>query len=146
MSRYQRRSVRRGFTLLEVLLVMAILIILASVVTVSYTAIRQNSQSDGARMNIQALEQGCELYNLDDGRLPSTLNDLIVQPQNVPAGKWRGPYLKDTQVPMDPWGQEYQYQATNVNGVMRPIISSYGPDMGQGGGDDISNNPQTQQQ
>ena len=55
-TRQRRRGMhRKGFTLLEVLLVMAILIILASVVTISYTAIQRNSQSDGARMNILSL-------------------------------------------------------------------------------------------
>jgi general secretion pathway protein G len=145
-SRQRRRGLRRkGFTLLEVLLVMAILIILASVVTISYTAIQRNSQADGARMNIRVLEQACKTYQLDVGRLPQTLQELIVQPQNVPAGKWRGPYLQETQVPLDPWGQEYQYSTVNMNGLMEPQIVSAGADMQPQTADDISNTVQTQQ-
>ena len=145
-TRQRRRGMhRKGFTLLEVLLVMAILIILASVVTISYTAIQRNSQSDGARMNIRVLEQACKTYQLDVGRLPQTLQELIAAPQNVPAGKWRGPYLQESQVPQDPWGQEYQYTTVNLNGLMEPQIVSAGADMQPQTADDISNTVQTQQ-
>jgi len=136
----QRRNAsrrRRGFTLLEVLLVMAILIIMVSVVTIGYTAIQRNAQSDGARMNINALDKACVAFQLDVGRLPSSLADLVSQPQNVAAGKWRGPYIE--QVPMDPWGQEYQYQPQTVNNIQKPYISSAGPDMQPQTQDDVSN-------
>ncbi|HAN98799.1 MAG TPA: type II secretion system protein GspG [Planctomycetaceae bacterium] len=136
MSRRTARR-RRGFTLLEVLLVMAILIIMVSVVTIGYTAIKRNADSDGARMNINALEKACVAYQLDVGRLPTALNELVAAPQNVPAGKWRGPYIE--QVPTDPWGGEYQYSTTNVNNLMKPVISSAGPDLQPQTQDDITN-------
>jgi general secretion pathway protein G len=132
-----RNRRRRGFTLLEVLLVMAILIIMVSVVTIGYTTIQRNSQSDGARMNINAMEKACIAYQLDVGRLPTALTDLVNQPQNVPAGKWRGPYIE--QIPQDPWGGEYQYSTVNISNMMKPQIVSAGPDMQPSSQDDISN-------
>lgn len=137
--RSQRKSTsrRRGFTLLEVLLVMAILIIMAGVVAIGYTRIQQNSLENGARLNINALEKACIAYQLDVGRLPSALQELVTQPQNVPQGKWRGPYIES--VPQDPWGLEYQYSTVNVNNLMKPQIVSSGADMQPQTADDITN-------
>lgn len=127
---------RKGFTLLEVLLVMAILIIMVSVVTVGYNAIQRNAKMDGARMAISQIEKACMAYQLDVGNLPTQLTDLAQQPQGIPAGKWRGPYLE--QIPVDPWGNQYSYNTTTVNNLMKPVISSNGQNSADPS-DDISN-------
>ena len=133
---------RGGFTLMEVLLVMAILIILASLVTVGYQQIRKNMQSDGARAQIKQLEQACNLYLGDVGQLPNSLQDLRQPPQGVGADKWRGPYL-DTEVPTDPWSNNYVLeQSEDQFKNPRVLIYSMGPDLQQGTADDITNAPQ----
>ncbi|MEZ6105958.1 MAG: type II secretion system protein GspG [Pirellulaceae bacterium] len=143
MSRkFQRR--RRGFTLLEVLLVMAILIIMVSVVTVSYNAIQANAKQDGARMAISQIEKACMAYQLDVGSLPPDLNALVSPPQGVATNKWRGPYMET--IPVDPWGGNYDYtQGSNNTGgraLPKPVITCQGDPGVQG--DEISNVPQGQ--
>lgn len=127
---------RRGFTLLEVLLVMAILIIMVSVVTVGYNAIQRNAKIDGARMAISQIEKACMAYQLDVGDLPNQLTDLAAQPQGIPAGKWRGPYME--QIPVDPWGNTYTYKTTTINDLKKPVITSNGQNAADPS-DDISN-------
>lgn len=142
MLRRNQNRKRRGFTLMEVLLVMAILIILASLVTVGYQAIRKNANRDGAAAQIKALETACMVYLNDVGQLPTDLNDLRQPPQGLSnPDKWRGPYM-DTDIPADPWQQPYQYEQTvDQYQNPRPMIYSFGPDMAKGTQDDISNQP-----
>lgn len=142
MRKLQRSRRRRGFTLMEVLLVMAILIILASLVTVGYQTIRRNAQSDGARAQIKQLEEACNLYLGDVGQLPTSLQDLRQPPQGVGSEKWRGPYL-NTDVPKDPWSNNYVLeQTTDAYNNPQVFIYSMGPDLQQGTADDITNMPQ----
>lgn len=139
MVKRQRSRRRSGFTLMEVLLVMAILIILASLVTVGYQQIRRNTQADGAKAQIKQLEQACNLYLGDVGQLPTSLQDLRQPPQGAGADKWRGPYL-DQEVPKDPWSNNYVLeQSTDNFNNPRVLIYSMGPDLQQGTADDISN-------
>ena len=131
---------RRGFTLMEVLLVMAILIVLGSLVTYSFITIRKNSLEDAARVQIRTLESACDLYMLHVGTMPTALTDLLQRPQGLAnQDSWRGPYLKDN-VPLDPWNNQYQYEmGTDMNGNPRPIITSNGSDGVKGTADDLTN-------
>jgi general secretion pathway protein G len=129
---------RRGFTLMEILLVLAILVILGALVTVGYSKIRQNALIDSAKTQISTLEAGVELYQIDVGRYPSGdsgLEALYIQPSDAPPGKWRGPYLKGTQLPLDPWNNPYNYQVIDDPTDQRFEITSNGPD-GQPSTDD----------
>ena len=131
----------RGFTLMEVLLVLAILVILGSFVTVSATSsLQQNANQDAARGQIGMLEEAIGHYTLNIGRPPSDLTGLRIAPADLknPA-KWAGPYLgKD--LPKDPWGNDYHYEVTDQQeGQFR--IWSDGPDGQSGSDDDISNDP-----
>ena len=138
---YRRgRADRRGFTLMELLLVMAILVIMASMVTFAFLQIQQNAQSDATLSQISTLENACTSYKLQVGRLPNTLDDLFTQPAGLSPRQWRGPYLNDP-VPMDPWGNEYNYSPDEANN--RVFISSAGPDGQQGSPDDVPE-PNTQ--
>jgi general secretion pathway protein G len=136
-----RRPRRSGFTLMEVLLVLAILVILGSFVTVGYVRLQQNANRDAATSQIKLIESAVELYTLDVGAMPSAtdgLQALRTQPSDLgnPA-KWRGPYLNQ-EIPKDPWGGDYQYEQTQDNDG-NPIarIWSNGPDGAPGGNDDI---------
>ncbi len=126
---------RRGFTLMEILLVLAILVILGALVGVSYSQIRKNAMIDTAKTQISNLETGVKTYQIEVGTFPSMdagLDALFNPPADAPAGKWRGPYLDATQLPLDPWNNPYNYELINSEQFE---ISSNGPD-GQPGTDD----------
>ncbi len=125
---------RKGFTLMELLLVMAILVIMASMVTFAFLQIQKNAQSDAALTQISTLETACDQYKMRVGRFPNTLDDLFTQPAGLTNRQWRGPYLKEP-VPMDPWGNVYNYAPDEAN--LRVNIMSAGPDGQQGSPDDV---------
>jgi general secretion pathway protein G len=105
-----------GFTLLELLVVMVIIGLLASIVAPQYFAQLGKSNAKVARAQIEAFSQALDQYRLDVGQYPTTehgLNALRVAPANV--GKWQGPYLK-RDIPPDPWGRAYLYQAPGQHG------------------------------
>jgi general secretion pathway protein G len=131
----------RGFTLLELLVVMVILGLLAGYVAPKYFAQVGKSETKAARAQIEALEKSFDMYRLDTGHYPSTeqgLQALVVRPPNEP--KWNGPYLKKA-VPMDPWGRPYIYKFPSEHGIDYDIVS-LGKD-GRPGGEadnaDVSN-------
>ena len=125
---------RRGFTLMELLLVMAILVIMASMVTFAFLQIQKNAQSDATLSQISTLENACTSYKLQVGRFPNSLDDLFTQPAGLSTRQWRGPYLSNP-VPMDPWGNVYNYAPDEANN--RVNIMSAGPDGQQGSPDDV---------
>jgi general secretion pathway protein G len=134
-ARRVRRN-RRGFTLLELLLVMAIIVVLASITTVAVLKFRENSSKDAAFTQISMLSKACTAYNLNVGFFPNSLNDLVTLPTGMNQNQWRGPYLESRTVPLDPWGQPYVLGASTGE---RLIISSNGPDRQAGTQDDINN-------
>jgi general secretion pathway protein G len=132
---------QRGFTLLELLVVIVIIGLLASYVGPKYFSQLGKSEVTIARAQIDAFEKSLDTYRLDVGRFPSTdegLAALLEAPASASL-KWNGPYLKKV-VPLDPWGHPYQYRAPGVKGDFD--IISLGRD-GQSGGAgedaDISN-------
>lgn len=131
----RRRRRRRGFTLMEILLVLAILVILGALVGVSYSQIRKNAMIDTAKAQISNLETAVKAYQIQVGTFPSMdagLDALFNPPSDAPVGKWRGPYLDATQLPLDPWNNPYNYELINSEQFE---ITSNGPD-GQPGTDD----------
>lgn len=127
---------RRGFTLLELLVVMVIIGLLAGLVGPRYFAQVGKSQTKAARAQIEALEQALEQYRIDVGHFPSNTDGLAALTA-APAGEtsWAGPYLKKA-VPKDPWGRPFLYQEPGVHGEVD--IASYGKDGRSGGtGDNV---------
>ncbi len=135
---------RRGFTLIEVLLVLAILGVIAAMVVPQLMGRQKKANIDTTRLSITNLEQTLDMYAVDhNGEYPTTaegLESLLVKPNN--DEKWNGPYLKDAKkVPLDPWGRplQYEYPGQHHDQGTKPDISSSGPDKAFGTPDDITN-------
>jgi len=123
----------RGFTLLELLVVMVIIGLLAGYVGPKYFAQIGKSEIKTAKAQIDALGKALDQYRLDTGRYPTTEQGLAAL--NVPPGnepKWQGPYLQKA-VPNDPWGKPYLYKSPGEHGDYD--LWSYGKD-GQAGGNE----------
>ncbi|MFT3735765.1 MAG: type II secretion system major pseudopilin GspG [Rhodocyclaceae bacterium] len=131
----------RGFTLLELLVVMVIIGLLAGYVAPKFFAHIGKSEVKAARAQLDSLEKALDAYRLDVGSYPTTeqgLASLIALPAGVM--RWQGPYLKKG-LPNDPWGRAYQYANPGEHGGDFDLYS-FGKD-GQTGGtgeaEDITN-------
>jgi general secretion pathway protein G len=136
----QRYEWARGFTLLELLVVLVILGLLVGYVAPRYFGQIGKSEVKAARAQIDALEKALDTYRLDVGQYPTSEQGLAAL-QASPGGesRWQGPYLKKA-VPSDPWGHPYVYKAPGEHGEYD--LLSYGKDGKPGGtgeNADISN-------
>lgn len=121
----------RGFTLLELLVVMVIIGLLAGIVAPQYFSQLGKSNAKVAKAQIESFGQALDQYRLDVGQYPSAeqgLAALRTSPASLP--KWAGPYLK-RDIPVDPWGNPYQYKAPGQHGDYDLI--SLGSDAAPGG-------------
>jgi general secretion pathway protein G len=131
---------RSAFTLIELLLVLVILGVLAAIVVPRFTGQGEKAKKDAARTGISGISTGLRMFETQCGRFPSTdegLQALVEQPGDLKG--WSGPYLETTSVPNDPWGKPYQYRYPGQHNTKGYDLWSYGPDMNDGGGDDIDN-------
>jgi len=127
---------QRGFTLLELLVVMVIIGLLAGYVGPKYFAQIGKSEVKTAKAQIDALSKALDQYRLDMGHYPSSENGLAAL--NAPPAnetKWQGPYLQK-KVPNDPWGKPYQYKMPGEHGDYD--LWSYGSDGSSGGKDEAA--------
>lgn len=113
-SRLNRRRQRRGFSLLEVLMVIIILGILAAVVAPQFFNVEDRAKQDTASTTVNSGFGGAmDLFRTHMGRYPETLEELLAEPDDEDeAKKWSGPYLKDVRAIedlTDPWGNEWYY-------------------------------------
>jgi general secretion pathway protein G len=130
---------RAGFTLIEILVVIAVLAMLAALVAPNVFQHVGTAKDATARSQIELLGAGLDAYRLDNGRYPTTdqgLEALQVQPtlQPIPPN-WRGPYLRKA-VPMDPWGNPYIYLSPGEVNPRGYDLLSLGADGRPGGGEE----------
>jgi general secretion pathway protein G len=138
-KRTSRRSAHAGFTLIEVLLVLVILVILGSLAANVYTGTTDKASRQAAKANVNLVAGAIKYYHLHMNKYPAKLSDLWERPTDAKeAEKWGGPYL-ETALKPDPWGNEYQYTAQGKKNTDKYDFWSNGPDGQNGTDDDIGN-------
>jgi general secretion pathway protein G len=139
------RRARPGFTLIEILVVIAVISLLAALVAPNVFRHVGTAKDATAKSQVEMLGAALDAYRLDNGRYPTTeqgLDALWQEPTSDPRpNNWKGPYLRKA-VPKDPWGNAYVYSCPGENSPQGYDLLSYGAD-GQAGGEgediDITN-------
>jgi len=119
---------QRGFTLVELLLVLVILALIAGLVLPGIIGKAESAKAKAASSQISRISMSVESFYLDTGNTPSSLEELVNQPSGTSG--WNGPYIKNSLL-KDPWGQPYQYRVPGEHGDFD--IQSFGADRQRGG-------------
>jgi len=139
MTNHDRNN-QAGFTLIELLLVLVILGTLAAIVIPKFAGRTEQARVTAARSQISNFDTALDAFEVDNGFYPKGrdgLNDLVSQPKDTP--NWKGPYLKQENIPLDPWSHAYIYECPGRHNSSTYDIMSMGPDGRVGGDDDIAN-------
>jgi general secretion pathway protein G len=128
--------IARGFTLIEIMVVITILGVLAALIVPRVVGRTDDAKIAAAKQDIATIMQALKLYRLDNGRYPTTdqgLQALIVKPttEPVPTNWKQGGYIERTGVPVDPWGDPYKYLNPGIKGEID--VFSLGRDKANGG-------------
>ena len=120
-----------GFTLIELIVVIALVAVLAAVVAPNLLGKATEANRKSAGIQLEKIANSVELYRLETGRYPEELSDLVRRPSGVE--RWNGPYVRKLSQLQDPWGNDLELRRPGENGPFD--IISYGAD-GQPGGED----------
>ena len=125
------KQIQRGFTLIEMMVVLVIISILAGVVVMNFQGVDHDAALKAVKADFKTISTGLDRYKLDNKKYPTTDQGLAALIEKPAEGdRWKGPYLSTE--PKDPWGNAYDYE-TKGSGF---VIISYGVD-GAAGGDDV---------
>jgi general secretion pathway protein G len=130
--RCRERHGERGFTLVEILVVITIIGLIMGLVGPRVLVYLGESKAKAAKIQIESFGSALDLYYLDNGRYPTSSEGLAALVQRSGNSRtWNGPYLKGSAVPTDPWGQAYVYRSPGEHGAYDVV--SYGADGQEGG-------------
>jgi general secretion pathway protein G len=143
MVRFCQKSITaKAFTLVELLLVITIISVLATVILPRFFGRTQEARIAAARQTIVGtFGIAMDLFEQDTGRYPTADEGLLALIENPQIRNWRGPYLKSVSVPVDPWGSTYRYSYPSeltASETLYDIVSA-GPDGVYGNSDDVTN-------
>src|ERR1041385_1028067 len=133
MKTVAKKSTRRGFTLIEIMVVLVVIGILAAAIIPQFLGTTQDAKISTAKANVSVLESALEHFYVNMDRYPSNDEGFRVLVE-APAGeekKWRGPYVK--MLRPDPWGNPFQYRAPGVHHASSFDVWSRGADGQEGG-------------
>lgn len=135
-------NIRRGFSLVELMIVLAILVLLAGLVLPRLLGSQEKADRQATMTQLSSFEDALDMYKIDNRTYPNTeegLKALLKAPEDeTRARNWEGPYMDE--LPVDPWGNPYNYEYPPTEGSKDiPNISSNGPDGEMGTEDDIKN-------
>jgi len=121
MNAKKEKRGQRGFTLIEILIVVIIIGLIASLVAPNLMGRFERSKEEIAKAQVEMLSSAVMSYKVDLGKYPMTLDEL----NKSSEPKWRGPYLSKQTIPRDPWDKEYQYKSPGEHASFD--LYSFGP-------------------
>ncbi|MBK6806059.1 MAG: type II secretion system major pseudopilin GspG [Betaproteobacteria bacterium] len=141
MKRTHRfRTAQHGMTLIEILVVLVLIGIVLGIVGGNFIGRGEKAKADAAKIEIGQIGQALDLYKLETGRYPSSsdgLQALVTAPGG--ASNWNGPYWKKSQIPKDPWGNDYRYTSPGQKGAYDILsLGADGKEGGEGANKDIA--------
>lgn len=131
-ARQGKRHGERGFTLVEMLVVITVMGLIMGLIGPRVLNYLGESKVKAAKIQLQSFSSALDLFNLDAGRYPSSAEGLAALVRRTPGvGAWNGPYLRGGDIPNDPWNHPYIYRAPGQRGAYD--IVSFGSDGREGG-------------
>jgi general secretion pathway protein G len=130
-SKESRRRNERGFSLIELIVVLVILGLLATVVAPKVMDRLKGAKKELSKVDIANLEQALDLFSFDVGHYPTSEEGLQALLVNPGSDQWKGPYLKKTSLPKDPWQRDFVYRCPGQHGDYD--LFSLGADGQEGG-------------
>lgn len=135
--RSQQAGIQTGFSFIEIMIVIVIMAGIVAIVGPTLFSRLDQAKVEQAKIQMKSLVSALDLYHLDNSTYPTTdqgLGALLTSPEvGIKPGNWRGPYLRSSLVPKDPWNHDYTYQSDGSE----IVIKSLGAD-GEEGGDGIN--------
>jgi general secretion pathway protein G len=127
-----------GFTLMEVLLVLVILVVLASLAVNMFTGTQERADQRAAAAQVGLYKSAINMYRMDTRQYPESLDALVTKPSDAAmADRWSGPYMD--KIAKDPWGNDFRIAAPGKHNPEGFDVWSVGPDGQDGSADDIGN-------